>query len=193
MWAARSAGPLLTPKMSRPLTGQSPEKWLNTLTWTQVWIRSAAFPIQFSPLCPITTRSLASKAGSRLIWHWSWRHVWERSLGLVYTFDEKATRRGIPSARSCLNYCPIFMPNFHAAKIYSPWIYLLSTEVHVVVAKLLSGITSPQPVLFNVLFIDTAKLLLSHHNTILVTKFSMHLIKISFNRDMNIIVCDPGH
>ena len=31
MWVAGSAGPLLTPIMSRPLTGQSPEKWLNTL------------------------------------------------------------------------------------------------------------------------------------------------------------------
>ena len=36
MWAAGSAGPLLTPIMSRPLTGQSPEKWLNTLLFLGV-------------------------------------------------------------------------------------------------------------------------------------------------------------
>ena len=64
-------------------------------------------------------------------------------------------------------------------------ISLLSTEV---LAKLLSRITSPRPVLF----IDTGKLLPSHHNTILVTKFSTHLIKICFNCNMNIIVCDSG-
>ena len=34
--------------------------------------------------------------------------VWERGLGLVYTFAEKAAR-GLLSAQLCLNYHPIFM------------------------------------------------------------------------------------
>ena len=38
MWVAGSTGPLLTPIMSRPLTGQSPEKWLNTLRMSCSWI-----------------------------------------------------------------------------------------------------------------------------------------------------------
>ena len=123
MWAAGSAGPLLTPIMSRPLTGQSLAKWLNTLKPVLLGIERGS---SLKRACQNTFRRRREKIIHVYIlvsWNMTsclisinianWRKIWHRiTLCFWSNLQQEWSRKTNGKFGICHNYPKIVIYDF---------------------------------------------------------------------------------